>query len=240
MTPDWAARPTTVPYAVFGDPQSLNLYNYVRNDPISRIDPDGHYEVNASGCGGNNQAKCQKKYDKATQRFEQARQKDLKSKDPRVRAAAAAYGDAGTKNGVHVGFGDLSHAGPHGEAIKGSVDPYNSGAGKLIDVQVRVDINLKGNSLQETIAHEGTHVGDDINFLTSYNFGSGKYDSVQGTVLTHEFTEFNAYRAGAGVNREHGFGPNDVNKILDFVHNSPAYRDVLYDPIFPNDANYPQ
>src|SRR6185312_17536639 len=37
------------PYAVFGDPQSLNLYNYVRNDPISRIDPDGHYEVNASG-----------------------------------------------------------------------------------------------------------------------------------------------------------------------------------------------
>ena len=62
MTPDWAARPTTVPYAVFGDPQSLNLYNYVRNDPISRVDPDGHYEVNASGCSGNNQAKCEKKY----------------------------------------------------------------------------------------------------------------------------------------------------------------------------------
>jgi len=28
MTPDWAARPTAVPYAVFGDPQSLNLYGY--------------------------------------------------------------------------------------------------------------------------------------------------------------------------------------------------------------------
>jgi RHS repeat-associated protein len=42
MTPDWAARPTTVPYAVFGDPQSLNLYGYVRNDPISNFDPDGH------------------------------------------------------------------------------------------------------------------------------------------------------------------------------------------------------
>jgi len=26
LTPDWAARPTAVPYAVFGDPQSLNLY----------------------------------------------------------------------------------------------------------------------------------------------------------------------------------------------------------------------
>ena len=42
MTPDWAARPTGVPYAVFGDPQSLNLYGYVRNDPVTRADADGH------------------------------------------------------------------------------------------------------------------------------------------------------------------------------------------------------
>jgi RHS repeat-associated protein len=41
-TPDWAAKPTAVPYAVFGNPQSLNLYGYVGNNPISRIDPDGH------------------------------------------------------------------------------------------------------------------------------------------------------------------------------------------------------
>jgi RHS repeat-associated protein len=45
MTPDWAARPTAVPYALFGDPQSLNLYTYVRNDPVTRADADGH-------CGG--------------------------------------------------------------------------------------------------------------------------------------------------------------------------------------------
>ncbi len=42
MSPDWAARPTSVPYANFGDPQSLNLYGYVRNDPVSRADADGH------------------------------------------------------------------------------------------------------------------------------------------------------------------------------------------------------
>jgi RHS repeat-associated protein len=42
MTPDWAARPTSVPYAVFGDPQSLNLYGYVRNDPVTLADADGH------------------------------------------------------------------------------------------------------------------------------------------------------------------------------------------------------
>jgi len=42
MTPDWATRPTAVPYALFGDPQSLNLYTYVRNDPVTRADADGH------------------------------------------------------------------------------------------------------------------------------------------------------------------------------------------------------
>ncbi len=40
--PDWAARPATAPYTVFWDPQSPNLYGYVRNNPLSRSDPDGH------------------------------------------------------------------------------------------------------------------------------------------------------------------------------------------------------
>ena len=45
MTPDWYDGPTEVPYANLGDPQSLNLYAYVHNDPNSGIDMDGH-------CGG--------------------------------------------------------------------------------------------------------------------------------------------------------------------------------------------
>src|SRR6266481_6159618 len=42
VTPDWAAKPTAVPYAVLGDPQSLNLYTYVRNIPTTNVDTDGH------------------------------------------------------------------------------------------------------------------------------------------------------------------------------------------------------
>jgi len=42
MTPDWAAKPTAVPYASFGDPQTLNLYSYVENGPLNRVDADGH------------------------------------------------------------------------------------------------------------------------------------------------------------------------------------------------------
>jgi len=42
MSPDWAEKPEDVPYATMGDPQSLNLYNYVGNNPLSRADADGH------------------------------------------------------------------------------------------------------------------------------------------------------------------------------------------------------
>jgi len=42
MTPDWAAKAAAVPYADFADPQSLNLYTYVRNIPTTHYDADGH------------------------------------------------------------------------------------------------------------------------------------------------------------------------------------------------------
>jgi len=44
ITPDWAAKPAAIPYAVLGDPQTLNLYTYVRNVPTVRFDPDGHLQ----------------------------------------------------------------------------------------------------------------------------------------------------------------------------------------------------
>lgn len=46
MTPDWSAKPQGVPYAVLDDPQSLNLYAYVRNNPLNRTDASGHYICN--------------------------------------------------------------------------------------------------------------------------------------------------------------------------------------------------
>jgi len=49
LSPDWSAKVMPVPYAKLDDPQSLNLYAYVRNNPLTRVDPDGH-------CGGYNPA----------------------------------------------------------------------------------------------------------------------------------------------------------------------------------------
>lgn len=42
LSPDWSAKPEDVPYADLEDPQSLNLYSYVKNNPLSHMDKDGH------------------------------------------------------------------------------------------------------------------------------------------------------------------------------------------------------
>jgi RHS repeat-associated protein len=48
-TPDWSGEPEPIPYADLSDPQTLNLYAYVRNNPLGKNDPDGHQECFANG-----------------------------------------------------------------------------------------------------------------------------------------------------------------------------------------------
>jgi hypothetical protein len=47
MSPDWSAKEEPVPYARLGDPQTLNLYAYLMNNPLAGVDADGH----CSGAG---------------------------------------------------------------------------------------------------------------------------------------------------------------------------------------------
>jgi RHS repeat-associated protein len=42
LSPDWSAKVEPVPYAKLDNPQSLNLYAYVLNNPLTHVDPDGH------------------------------------------------------------------------------------------------------------------------------------------------------------------------------------------------------
>jgi RHS repeat-associated protein len=50
VSADWTPTPIAVPYADFANPQSLNLYSYVTNNPRSVSDPDGHGPINAIKC----------------------------------------------------------------------------------------------------------------------------------------------------------------------------------------------
>jgi hypothetical protein len=54
LSPDWSAKIVPVPYAKLDNPQSLNLYAYVGNNPLTRFDPDGH--TVPSSCA--NDSKC--------------------------------------------------------------------------------------------------------------------------------------------------------------------------------------
>jgi RHS repeat-associated protein len=42
MSPDWSAKVEPIPYSKLDDPQSLNLYAYVTNNPLVKVDADGH------------------------------------------------------------------------------------------------------------------------------------------------------------------------------------------------------
>jgi RHS repeat-associated protein len=75
MSPDWSAKAEPVPYAKLGDPQTLNLYAYVGNNPLSRVDVDGHIGLGAGGfedcnvrgdCNGGGQTKAQQVYNMIT------------------------------------------------------------------------------------------------------------------------------------------------------------------------------
>jgi hypothetical protein len=64
MSPDWSAKVEPVPYAKLENPQTLNLYAYVGNNPLTRRDLDGH--VIALGCATGT-ASDQCKQDKTTE-----------------------------------------------------------------------------------------------------------------------------------------------------------------------------
>ncbi len=49
---DWSATPAPVPYADFSNPQSLNQYAYVLNNPLGKADSDGHCPFCLALAGG--------------------------------------------------------------------------------------------------------------------------------------------------------------------------------------------
>ena len=49
LSPDWSAKVEPVPYSKLDNPQTLNLYSYVLNNPLISVDTDGHVPLSWGG-----------------------------------------------------------------------------------------------------------------------------------------------------------------------------------------------
>lgn len=186
LSPDWSAKAEPVPYAKLDDPQSLNLYAYVRNNPLSRVDPDGHVT-----CSGSKESCAQIKlgYDLA-----KAAQQKLGANSTEGKAIGkvlAFYGAWGKDNGVHISAATLDKgtlgvttAGPNGTTdikldlgqIKSAAQ--NSPVGGAFDWAARAGV----------VVHEGQHGVDN-------QARGGGTDSRRAL----DATEHNAYRTESYV-----------------------------------------
>ena len=190
------------------DPQTLNKYSYVRNNPVNLVDPTGLYT-----CKDDNN-KCQTDQDKA---FEKARQQDLKSKDPNVVRAAKAYGDPTKDNGVGVQFGDPGKGNNGITSNNVRVDPNDPTQTKLqAEETVTIRSGLSGADLAETVGHEGSHVADAQDFVATIDIKTGGAD--QSKNLTKYATELAAYLVSqsilASANEKRIIGDCGVNPCI--------------------------
>ena len=216
------------------DPQTWNMYAYVRNNATTLTDATGLYTVacesDATAC------------EKNQENFEKQRQKDLNSKDLEVQNAAKAWGNFGD-TGVTVTFKSQSEV----DADAGNSDP-NVRVGAFVqpgipsagdptpDRQAEFSTSLSGSDLRQAITHEGSHVEDMNAFFNSYDVTTGRYNGALNP--THFSTEFQAYGAGSLAKKYSMFprGPKGYQKLEDWIYQHyPNADDILFPP-----SMYPQ
>lgn len=130
------------------DPQSLNKYSYVLNNPLTNTDPTGLYTCADS-------KDCSSKKDQA---LEKSLAGLRNSKNADVARAANAYGAKNTDNGVSVGFADLSKSGKGGDTV--STIGVDANGNLRANSAITLNSKDSGTDFTADVGHEGSHAAD--------------------------------------------------------------------------------
>ncbi|MGA2435925.1 MAG: RHS repeat-associated core domain-containing protein, partial [Bryobacteraceae bacterium] len=219
------------------DPQTLNKYSYVRNNPLRLIDPTGMY-VCADDKRGT-ETHCTSDKDKS---FEAARQAGLDSGNDAEIRGASAYGNPGDDNGVTVKFGDpgAGDGGKTNSDLETDLSKPNGLRAKetviIRDTMVPDNPKDVGTDLINAVSHEGSHVHDAQDFVGSITATSADYAKN----LTKYLTELKAYmltnsllsqsnetkpfNCGVGQTCQLGAGVKDVASEINRILAGPLYN----------------
>jgi RHS repeat-associated protein len=184
LSPDWSAKAEPVPYAKLENPQTLNLYAYVGNNPLIRTDPTGHYV-----CSGSKEQCAQIQDGLNAAKAAQAKLGADSKEGKAIGAVLKFYGAAGEKNGVGVSFGNLA---------KGTLGETSFGANGSVNIKFDLkQIDSFGRQAgplgswterSATEIHEGRH-GEDAR--VAGHGPENRHEEMQ--------TERNAYRTQSYV-----------------------------------------
>jgi RHS repeat-associated protein len=187
LSADWSAVPVAVPYANLTNPQTLNLYAIVRDNPESFADLDGHAAVlgpevcGADGCGTNQNASANIPAKNAAQNQNQ-NQSSSQSNAVVIGAAAGAVGGAvvgavvGAVSGAAVGTAvepgggtivvGIVGAGQGAQAGAETGAAIGAAAGALAPVvyaKTKDAVQKVGSQIERALDHVGKLNGPDQN-----------------------------------------------------------------------------